>query len=163
VDLKHAVLHVRRAVTHVDGADVIGAPKSAAGVRDVAIPPHLIGALTEHLRHQVPVSADALLFTSRSGGHLRSASVMHEAFHDARRAAGRPDLRFHDVRHTGGDASGCDPGDAVRTEATARPFHPGGRDALPARDRRPGQGHCGSPVRVHAANVITLRPMRKTS
>lgn len=60
----------------------------------------LIAPLTEHLRRQVAVGSDALLFTSRSGQHLRSSSVMHEAFHDARSAADRPDLRFHDLRHT---------------------------------------------------------------
>ena len=39
VDLDRARLRVRRAVTHVDGADLVGAPKTEAGVRDVAIRP----------------------------------------------------------------------------------------------------------------------------
>lgn len=42
LDLKNGVIHVRRAVAWVDGKPVIGTPKSAAGIRDVAIPPHLL-------------------------------------------------------------------------------------------------------------------------
>lgn len=38
VDLDLGVIHVRRAVTRVNGEFVVGTPKSEAGVRDVAIP-----------------------------------------------------------------------------------------------------------------------------
>jgi integrase len=40
IDLKNGVVHVRRGVTWVGGKPVVGPPKSAAGVRDVAVPPH---------------------------------------------------------------------------------------------------------------------------
>ena len=42
VDVKAGVIKVRRAVTRVEGEFVVGTPKSDAGVRDVAIPPHLL-------------------------------------------------------------------------------------------------------------------------
>jgi integrase len=101
VDLGSRTLHVRRAVTHVDGANVVGKPKSDAGVRDVSIPPHLMPALRDHLAAHVGRERDALVFTAPSGDHLRSNSQMHKAFQDARAVAGRADLRFHDLRHTG--------------------------------------------------------------
>ena len=44
IDLKAGVIHVRRGVAWVDSKPVIGKPKSDAGIRDVAIPPHLLPA-----------------------------------------------------------------------------------------------------------------------
>jgi integrase len=141
---------------------VIGAPKSAAGVRDVAIPPHLIAPLTEHLRRHVAVGGDALLFTSRSGQHLRSSSVMHEAFHHARSAADRPDLRFH-VRHTAATlaaATGATLAELMRRLGHSTPIaamrH---QHATDDRDKAIAEALSG----FHAANVVTLRPKRKTS
>lgn len=101
VDLELGVIHVRRAVTRVEGAFVVSTPKSDAGVRDVTVPPHIIPALREHL-HTVPADRDALLFPSAGDPdrHLMS-TAMANLFRRAKEAAGRPDLRFHDLRHTG--------------------------------------------------------------
>jgi len=43
---------------------------------------------------------DALLFPGANGGHL-APSALYQHFYPAREAAGRPDLRWHDLRHTG--------------------------------------------------------------
>ena len=43
---------------------------------------------------------DALLFPAQHGGHL-AASTLNRHFYPARTLVGRPDLRFHDLRHTG--------------------------------------------------------------
>jgi integrase len=43
---------------------------------------------------------DALVFRAATGGHLAPSSL-YRVFYPAREAAGRPDLRFHDLRHTG--------------------------------------------------------------
>ena len=43
---------------------------------------------------------DALLFPAHHGGHL-AKSTLSRHFYAARAVAGRPDLRFHDLRHTG--------------------------------------------------------------
>ena len=101
IDLTAGVVRVRRAVTDVAGQSVIGTPKSAAGVRDVTIPPHLLPLVADHLAEHVGRGQDALLFTAVNGGHLRSSSRMHEEFHAGCAEAGRPDLTFHGLRHTG--------------------------------------------------------------
>jgi integrase len=100
VDTKTGVIRVRRAVTRADGQTVIGTPKSDAGTRDVAIPPHLLPLVREHLLKHAEAGKDGLLFPARSGGHLAPSSL-YRVYCPAREAAGRPDLRWHDLRHTG--------------------------------------------------------------
>ena len=101
VDTKEGVLRVRRAVTWVDGQPVIGVPKSDAGVRDVAIPPHLLPAVAAHLLEHAGKGHDGLLFTAVDGVSPLTHDMLKRPFDRARQAAGRPDLRFHDLRHTG--------------------------------------------------------------
>jgi integrase len=100
IDVKNAVIHVRRGVVRIPGGRKIKGPKSEAGKRDVAIPPHLMPAVKAHLRDHVPAARDALLFPAASGGHMAPATL-YRVYYPAREAAGRPDLRFHDLRHTG--------------------------------------------------------------
>ncbi|NYI60273.1 tyrosine-type recombinase/integrase [Cellulomonas soli] len=100
VDLRHGVLHVRRGVVRLGAEVVVGTPKSAAGVRNVAVPPHLLPVLKEHLGARVERGADALLFPATDGRQL-SPNSLYWWFFRARHAAGRDDLRFHDLRHTG--------------------------------------------------------------
>lgn len=102
VDLPKGVIRVRRAVTRVNGSYVIGAPKSEAGVRDVAVPPHLLPVIQDHLGKIPGPGPDALLFPAAGDPdkHLAPASL-YKVFYKARETAGRPDLRWHDLRHTG--------------------------------------------------------------
>jgi integrase len=102
IDLAKGVIHVRRAVTRVASDFVVGTPKSEAGVRDVAIPPHLIPILRQHLSKTITGGRDGLLFPAAGDPtqHLAPASL-YRVFYPARQAAGRPDLRWHDLRHTG--------------------------------------------------------------
>jgi len=102
VDTKEGVLHVRRAVVLSQGKFVVKEPKSEAGVRDVAIPPHLLPLVRDHLLRHTAKGADGLLFPSKNDPteHLRQSSL-DRVFYTARTKAGRPDLRFHDLRHTG--------------------------------------------------------------
>lgn len=99
-EVRRGTIRVRRAVVRVDGEFRVGDPKSDAGKRDVAIPPHLIPAVEDHLRDVVAPGADALLWPADNGGHLAPATF-YRHFYRARTAAGRDDLRFHDLRHTG--------------------------------------------------------------
>jgi integrase len=100
IDLDDAVIRVRRGVVRTDDGFKVTTPKSTAGSRDVAIPPRLLPALAGHLVDHVEPGADSLLFPAVGGGHLQP-STLYRRFYTARDAAGRPDLRFHDLRHTG--------------------------------------------------------------
>jgi integrase len=100
IDPDAGVIRIRRAVVRVSGEFRIGAPKSDAGSRDVHIPPHIMPAIRAHLVEHVGPDADALLFPAKHGGHLAPGS-MARWFYPARAAAGRDDLRFHDLRHSG--------------------------------------------------------------
>lgn len=100
VDVVRGVLHVERGVTRGKGEVWIGDPKSEAGRRVVAMPAFLTALLDDHLREHTGPNGDALLFPARHGGHLAPATL-YRAWYPAREAAGRPDLRFHDLRHTG--------------------------------------------------------------
>lgn len=100
VDLKNGSIKVRRAVVFLKGTVTVGPTKSDAGVRDVAIPPHVVPLIESHLELHVKSAPDALLFPADGGGHMWH-SVMGGHYKKARKAAGRPDLRWHDLRHTG--------------------------------------------------------------
>jgi integrase len=89
-------------VVRVDGQFIVGPPKTDAGIRDVAIPPHLIPAVEAHLEKFTGPDRDALIFPSamKSRSHM-APSTLYKVFYPAREAAGRKDLRWHDLRHTG--------------------------------------------------------------
>jgi len=100
VDLAAGVLRIRRGVVRAAGEVIVGTPKTAAGIRDVAIPPHLIPTVEAHLAEHAAPGRDGLLFPAANGGHL-APSTLYRSFYAARAEAGRPDLRWHDLRHTG--------------------------------------------------------------
>lgn len=119
IDLRRGRIRVRRAVVLVEKERRVTTPKSDAGVRDVAIPPHLVPLVKAHLdAHVGPRPSDLLFPAAKNGGHLsqstlngkparrrivagRIVSESASGFCRAREAAGRPDLRLHDLRHTG--------------------------------------------------------------
>ncbi|MGI9155327.1 MAG: tyrosine-type recombinase/integrase [Marmoricola sp.] len=110
VNLAAGQLHVRRAVARSNGQPIVGTPKSDAGHRDVAIPPHLVPLVEKHLTEHALPGKGGLLFPGRDGGHLTPSTLYGRkatkkrkgwGFYQARAAAGRDDLRWHDLRHTG--------------------------------------------------------------
>jgi integrase len=101
VDLKARLLRVDRGVVLVGHEHVVGVPKSTAGRRTVAIPPHLLPGLKDHLRTHVGVGANALIFPGADCRSHMAPSTLYKVWYPARKAAGRDDLRFHDLRHTG--------------------------------------------------------------
>ena len=90
------MLKVRRGVSWADGETIIGRPK-ANSVRDVTIPPHLLPVIRAHLKEHAGLE---LLFPSRRGRQMRHQDFW-PVWKFAREAAGRPDLRVHDLRHLG--------------------------------------------------------------
>ena len=102
IDLSDEVIRIRRAAVRTQGAYAITSPKSDAGIRDVAIPPHLIPLIEKHLAKHVGAERDALIFPAfdSPAGHLQP-STLYRHWYRARDKAGRPDLRWHDLRHSG--------------------------------------------------------------
>jgi len=101
LDLDAGMVRVERGVVRVNGGQFkVTTPNSEAGVRDVYVPPHLLPALRDHLARYVEPGKDALLFPAAHGGHLAPATL-NRHYYKARDAAGRPELRFHDLRHSG--------------------------------------------------------------
>ncbi len=99
IDLSDEVIRIRRAVVRTKGAQTITTPKSDAGIRDVAIPPHVIPLIEAHLAKYVDNGRDSLLFPAEGGGHLQP-SALYRHWYKARHQAGRDDLRWHDLRHS---------------------------------------------------------------
>ncbi len=116
VDTKSGDIHVRRGVVRTSEGPKVKKPKTDAGIRDVSIPPHLMPAVRQHLLEHAAPGRDGLLFPGSGGGHMSPSSFYGRAatfhqdgsvkskgwgYYEARRAAGREDLNFHALRHTG--------------------------------------------------------------
>jgi integrase len=102
VDLKAKTIHVKRGVVRVGKEVTVGKPKNIAGVRDIAVPPHLLPILEQHLKEHVALGREALLFPSVKDPDVQvHTNTLRPHWLKARLAAGRPDLRVHDLRHTG--------------------------------------------------------------
>lgn len=100
VDLRNGRIKVQRGVTWAGGQVVVGTPKSEAGRRVVHMPPHLMPLVKAHLANHTEPGAESLLFPAASGGHMHPRTF-GKRFNQARVAAGRPDLHYHDLRHSG--------------------------------------------------------------
>ncbi len=102
VDLKAGTIHVMRGVVRIGREVTVGKPKNIAGVRDIAVPPHLLPILEQHLKEHVALGREALLFPSVKDPDVQvHTNTLRRHWLKARLAAGRPDLRVHDLRHTG--------------------------------------------------------------
>jgi integrase len=101
IDLMHGTVHVEQSRSYTrDGTSFVKAPKSAAGRRTLAIPGNVTELMTRHLDQFVGCEPHDLVFTMDSGAPLTPATLQR-AWVRARRALGRSDLHFHDLRHTG--------------------------------------------------------------
>jgi integrase len=127
LDLEHGTMTIDRQYVELrDGTLVLDTPKSAAGVRTVHIPPHLLPELREHLqRYTTPSST--VVFPNTKDQPIRRASF-RSVWLLARRRAGLPELRFHDLRHTGNTLAAAT--GASTKELMARMGHASMRAAL---------------------------------
>ncbi|MFT3832866.1 MAG: tyrosine-type recombinase/integrase [Micropruina sp.] len=99
LDLDAGVVRVRQQVVKVAGQWEISEPKTAAGVRAVAIPPSLLPGLRTWLAEQPVTGRDGLLFVGRGGGPL-SEATLRDAHNKGAAAVGKPGLTIHGLRHT---------------------------------------------------------------
>ncbi|MDQ3570031.1 MAG: site-specific integrase [Actinomycetota bacterium] len=98
LDPLHRTVAVTKQRQELATGTTLSAPKSAAAVRKVAIPPAIAEELELHLASWAEPGRDGALFTGPKGG-LRRASF-YKAWHEAlQKARIRSDLRPHDLRH----------------------------------------------------------------
>ncbi|WP_237211712.1 tyrosine-type recombinase/integrase [Rhodococcus ruber] len=100
ISADQTVLHVHRAVVYRDRQFIVSTPKTSAGRRDVAIPPHVRAVLGEHLDAHVGRGKESLLFPAAKGGHMGDYEY-RKAFKVAAALIGQDSLRVHDLRHIG--------------------------------------------------------------
>lgn len=102
-DVTEEIVRVERGVTFPPGGAVVGPPKTGAGVRTIAVPPHVAQAITDHLEHWVNTPQDSLLFPRHPGetAHLHLSSFAHEVKVAVRQTSLPDTFRFHHLRHTG--------------------------------------------------------------
>lgn len=101
-------VRVSQQIVTLRGRSVISpTPKTSAGSRRIALPPHLVPMLRAWLAEQPVAGRDALLWHSQDprqavGGTRApmSAESLRAAHKKGAVAIGRPDLRVHDLRHS---------------------------------------------------------------
>ncbi|WP_150118363.1 tyrosine-type recombinase/integrase [Cellulomonas sp. B6] len=101
VDLAAGTIRVEQSLARLgtSGAGPFSATKSRAGLRTVALPAVAVEVLAEHMARFTPERRDALVFGTASRRPLTSGS-RSTMFARARRAVGRDDLTWHDLRHS---------------------------------------------------------------
>ncbi len=101
IDLLRGVVYVRRALVQPTGSKAeIGPPKTDAGIRSLSIPAFVTEALRGHLEAYVGPHAEAWVFGTRTGNPI-APRALQRAWNGARASISRPDLHFHDLRHSG--------------------------------------------------------------
>jgi integrase len=101
VDLKRGTVRVNKsAAEQQHGERIIGPPKTRAGVRTVAIPPHVAPLIEQHLSAFTGPNDADLVFVGTLGQPVRRASF-YTAWLRVTATHGPNGLRYHDLRHTG--------------------------------------------------------------
>lgn len=117
IDLARKEIRIRRSLGLAGGSNRhVKGTKSDAGSRDQRVPDSVVPELAAHLKAHI-TDRHGLVFPSRNGNHLnpsvfygkpksapkakRPPKPVPGGWFAARDAAGRPDLRFHDLRATG--------------------------------------------------------------
>lgn len=111
VDFEHGLLNINKQMQlHQEkgmNAYELASPKNGKR-RNVAAAPAVLLCLKQHRAKQAQQklicgsawkNPDDLVFTDECGGHLTKSAVYRE-FKSIAASIGRPDLRFHDLRHT---------------------------------------------------------------
>ena len=101
IDLNAMTVQVSRSVSEVGGELVVKAPKSAAGVRRIALPTGLRDEVRAHLDEFAEPGRTGRVFVGPRGQTLRRSNWT-KIWRPAKKAAGIPDgVHLHDLRHTG--------------------------------------------------------------
>lgn len=99
VNLKARTIRVEQTLARDRTAAWFQSPKTKSSKRTLPISEELASILRTHSARHVDLGPDALMFGTSTGQPLLSSN-RSQMFARARRAAGREDLDFHDLRHT---------------------------------------------------------------
>ena len=107
LDLDAGEFRVARTLGEVGNKMVWGTPKTAKGMRTVAIDPGTVAALRSHKGRQAAEKLalgagyfdEGLVFAGPDGRRIWPGSVS-DRFQDLSKAAGLPRIRLHDLRHS---------------------------------------------------------------
>ncbi len=99
VDPLRSRVRVERSAAEVGGRIIEGPTKTYAR-RYARLPRFVSELLAEHLARRVADGADALVFEAPEGGPLRHGNFRARTWAPAAAAAGLPNARPHDCRHT---------------------------------------------------------------
>jgi integrase len=113
LDLDSGVIRVQRALKEPRGeGDTwrLERPKTKTAVRSVHIMPDTLKALRQHRKRQVEERLAAedwgantepnMIFTTSTGTYPRQANLHRRHFKPTLKAAGLPDMRIYDLRHS---------------------------------------------------------------
>lgn len=129
LDLGSGFVRIERQLQELKSGELIeGPPKTAAGRRVIAIPPHILADLEDHLDRYTRTESEAYVFTSPDGTALRRSNFNRRVWQPACDAIGLVGFRFHDLRHTGNTLAAST--GASTKELMARMGHSSSRAAL---------------------------------
>ena len=125
IDLDAGLLSVQQTLERAGVEPRFGEPKTARSRRTINMPSTVAAALRRHRTRQLEERLAAgprwresgLVFTTTIGTAI-DKSGLHKAFKAVLRAAGLPDIRYHDLRHTAATlllAQGVDPRTIMET------------------------------------------------
>jgi integrase len=109
----------------MDGKQILKLPKSNAGRRTISVPRPVMSDLTRHLETFTAPESEALVVCGRQGSAL-TRDALQGTWERARMSIGRPDLRLHDMRHSGLTLA------AATGATTAELMHRAGHASAPA-------------------------------
>ena len=101
IDLLHATVRIEQSRTFtMGGVSLTKSPKTTAGFRTLAVPRPVLEAIEAHLNAFTGAAPDSLVINGKAGRPL-TPNVLQVSWQRARESISRPDLRLHDLRHTG--------------------------------------------------------------
>lgn len=164
LDLEAGTVQIVERAYALKGRIDFDTPKSAASVRTITLPPHLIPELEAHLEDFTGPGEDDLVFTT-AGGRPAMKDALWGPWNRARTKVGRPDLRLHDLRHTGQTLAAL--AGATEAELMRRMGHSttaASRVYMHAQEQHSrAVAEALSEIATGGDNVITLRPVHRRS
>ncbi len=102
VDLKAATVSVRRTLVDLKGEVYLAETKTKKSRRLIKLPVEAVEALPDHRKRMMAagLAGCTYVFCTPLGGPIRRAAFHKNQFKPLLAAAGLPDCRFHDLRHT---------------------------------------------------------------